>query len=240
MESTSIRFLDTAIYPIIERSRRLVFRLPRHWPMPTIRASSTGTSSLRTSYLDQAGHVWVADFGLAKLIGGDDLTSSRDLVGTLRFMAPERFEGIADRRSDIYALGVTLYELATMRPAFAATDQPELIRKILHEAPILPRLVDRRIPRDLETVIMKAMSPSPSARYSSAGVMAEDIRRFLEGRPILARRIGHFERRLALGPTKSGDRGPDDSRIAPADHDRRRLGRHVILVPESGDARAYG
>ena len=79
--------------------------------------------------LDQAGHVWVADFGLAKLIGGDDLTGSRDLVGTLRFMAPERFEGNSDRRSDIYALGVTLYELATLRPAFAATDQPELIRK---------------------------------------------------------------------------------------------------------------
>ncbi len=136
----------------------------------------------------------MADFGLAKLIDGDDLTGSRDLVGTLRFMAPERFEGSSDRRSDIYALGVTLYELATLRPAFSAPDQPELIRKILHEAPIVPRLVDRRIPRDLETVILKAMSSAPASRYPIAGGMAEDIRRFLEGRPILARRIGHLER----------------------------------------------
>ncbi len=144
--------------------------------------------------LDLTGHAWVVDFGLAKLIDGDDLTGSRDLVGTLRFMAPERFEGNSDRRIDIYALGVTLYELATLRPAFAATDQPELIRKILHESPILPRLVDRRIPRDLETVILKAMSPAPAARYASAGGMADDLRRFLEGRPILARRIGPYER----------------------------------------------
>src|SRR5262249_42962253 len=86
--------------------------------------------------LDARGNVWVTDFGRAKLVGGEAPSESHDLVGTLRFMAPERFRGITDPRSDIYALGATLYELLTLRPAFAERDQVRLIDQIAHQAPV--------------------------------------------------------------------------------------------------------
>src|SRR5271166_4299414 len=82
--------------------------------------------------LDARGNVWVTDFGLAKFVEGDDLSQSHDLVGTLRFMAPERFRGVTDRRGDIYAVGATLYEMLAFRPAFAERDQIQLIDQISH------------------------------------------------------------------------------------------------------------
>ena len=85
--------------------------------------------------LDAQGNVWVTDFGLAKLVEGDDLSQSHDLVGTLRFMAPERFRGVTDRRGDIYALGATLYEMLALRPAFDERDQVQLIDQIAHQPP---------------------------------------------------------------------------------------------------------
>ena len=109
-------------------------------------------------------------------------------------MAPERFDGRSDRRSDVYGLGVTLYELLTLRPAFAAADQARLIREVLESSPPPPRTIDRRIPRDLETIVLKAMAKEPSARYATAGALAEDLRRFLEDRTILARRSTALER----------------------------------------------
>ena len=109
-------------------------------------------------------------------------------------MPPERFDGHSDARGDVYALGATLYELLTLRPVFDDPDRTRLIESVLESEPIPPRQLDRRVPRDLETIVLKAMAKSPSARYATAGLLAEDLRRFLEGRPITARRVGMRER----------------------------------------------
>ncbi|MFI5460689.1 MAG: protein kinase [Isosphaerales bacterium] len=143
--------------------------------------------------LDLQGTVWVTDFGLAKAEGTDALTQTGDIVGTLRYMAPERFQGLADARSDVYALGLTLYEMLALEPAFAAEERARLIDKILHEQPPNPRRLDPRIPRDLETITLKAMAREPSDRYRTASELAEDLRRYLADRPILARRASAFE-----------------------------------------------
>ena len=144
--------------------------------------------------LDAQGNVWVTDFGLAKLVEGDDLSQSHDLVGTLRFMAPERFRGVTDRRGDIYALGATLYELLTLQPAFAERDQVQLIDQITHQPPAPLRQHDRRIPRDLETIVLKALAKDPKDRFATAGELRDELRRFLESRPIRSRPVGLCER----------------------------------------------
>jgi serine/threonine protein kinase/WD40 repeat protein len=144
--------------------------------------------------LDQQGMIWVTDFGLAKAEGADDLTQSGDIVGTLRFMAPERFSGKTLPQSDVYSLGLTLYELLTLRPAFKDSDRPRLIERVLHEPPPSPRKLDRCIPRDLETIVLKAIAKDPAERFASAESLAEDLRRFLADRPIQARRTPWHER----------------------------------------------
>jgi WD40 repeat protein len=143
--------------------------------------------------LDRAGIVWITDFGLAK---GDDegLTHSGDILGTYRYLAPERFRGEGDARADIYALGLTLYELLTLQPAFDSPDRLNLIDLIRTEEPPKPRSIDARIPLDLETIVLKAIDKDPEARYQSAEVMAEDLRRFLDNEPIQARQVGAAER----------------------------------------------
>src|SRR5262245_18300791 len=108
------------------------------------------------------GTVWVTDFGLAKAEGTDGLTHTGDIVGTLRYMAPERFRGEADPRSDVYSLGLTLYELLTLEPAFAADQRARLIDKILHDETPKLRQLDPQIPRDLETIVLKAMAKDPA------------------------------------------------------------------------------
>lgn len=143
--------------------------------------------------LDTAGTVWITDFGLAKGTEGEELTRPGDILGTLRYMAPERFRGESDPRGDIYSLGLTLYELVTLRPAFDDGDQTRLIERVQQELPPPPRQIDRRIPRDLETVVLKAMAKEASDRYATAETLAEDLRRFLADRPILARRISLVE-----------------------------------------------
>jgi serine/threonine protein kinase/WD40 repeat protein/Tfp pilus assembly protein PilF len=143
--------------------------------------------------LDAQGNIWVTDFGLAKFVEGDDLSVSHDLVGTLRFMAPERFRGVTDRRGDIYALGATLFELLTLRPAFAERDQVHLIDQITHQAPTPLRQHDRRIPRDLETIVLKVLSKDPKDRCEKSGELRDELRRFLEGRPTRWRRVGPVE-----------------------------------------------
>jgi serine/threonine protein kinase/WD40 repeat protein len=143
--------------------------------------------------LDAQGNVWITDFGLAKLVEGVDLSQSQDLVGTLRFMAPERFRGITDRRGDSYALGASLYEMMALQPAFAASDQAQLIDQIVHQAPAPLRQHDRRIPRDLETLVLKAMARDPADRFTTSGELREELRRFLEGRPIRSRPVPFYE-----------------------------------------------
>jgi serine/threonine protein kinase len=139
--------------------------------------------------LDNRGTVWIADFGLAKLGDLEDLTHSGDMVGTLRYMAPEQFEGKADARSDVYNLGLTLYELLTLRPAFDEKDRHRLIRQMTQQEPPRPRKLNAAIPLDLETIVVKAMACHPGHRYQTAGELAADLRCFLEDRPIRARRV---------------------------------------------------
>jgi serine/threonine protein kinase len=144
--------------------------------------------------LDLQGTAWVADFGLAKPADQMDLTDAGDVVGTWRYMAPERFGGVADARSDVYSLGLTLYELLTLRPAFEALSREELIRRVCSGDLHRPRWVNSDVPRDLETIVLKAIERDPARRYQSAGELAEDLRRFLEDRPIRARRASLVER----------------------------------------------
>ncbi len=138
--------------------------------------------------LDQEGNVWITDFGLAKHVESDDLTKSGDIVGTLRYMAPEQFDGMTDRRSDIYSLGVTLCEMLTLEPAFGETQQGRLIQQKMQGATPQPRSRNPHIPRDLETIVLKAVAADPQHRYPSAGELAADLQRFLEERPVAAAR----------------------------------------------------
>ncbi len=138
--------------------------------------------------LDLQGTVWVADFGLAKSNDSDNLTQTGDVVGTLRYLAPERFDGAGDHRADIYAIGLTLYELLTLRPAFQADTRAKLVEQALAANPPRPRSIDPTIPRDLETVILKAIARDPAMRYQSAAALADDLRRYMEDRPVRAQR----------------------------------------------------
>ena len=143
------------------------------------------------------GHLWVADFGLARFGADTDLTRTGDILGTLRYMSPEQAMArrvVVDHRTDIYSLGATLYELLTARPAFDGHDRQELLRKIAQEEPTPPRQLDPTIPRDLETIVLKAMAKEPEGRYSTALELADDLHRFLADEPIRARRPGPAER----------------------------------------------
>lgn len=144
--------------------------------------------------LDDEGTVWIADFGLARMAEQEDLTRTGDLIGTLRYMAPEQFAGSSDARSDVYSLGLTLYELLTLRPACDETDRGRLIRQITDAAPPPPRQLNPAIPRDLETIVLKAISRELPHRYQQASELAEDLGRWLEDRPIRARRARWGER----------------------------------------------
>jgi tetratricopeptide (TPR) repeat protein len=144
--------------------------------------------------LDLQGVVWITDFGLAKAMEQDRATQSDGLSGTLRYMPPEQFSGQYDARGDIYSLGLTLYELLTLQPAFESSNRSSLIRKIIHEEPLHPRKINPGIPRDLETIVLKSIARDPSHRYPSAGALARDLQCFLEDRPIQARRVSAVER----------------------------------------------
>ena len=145
--------------------------------------------------LDSGGTVWVTDFGLAKCEGQDDLTHTGNVLGTLRYMAPEVFQGEADPRSDVYALGLTLYELLALRPAFSESDRHKLMRQVtVGEPPPQPRKLNPEIPLDLETIVEKAIDRDTTRRYQKAAELAADLRRFMNDEPIRARRMSLPER----------------------------------------------
>lgn len=144
--------------------------------------------------LDAQGTLWVADFGLAKEAGANDLTTTGEVVGTLRYLAPERMTGAADERSDVYSLGATLYELLTLRPAFDAADRANLVKQVTDGDPVPPRRLDPAIPSDLETVVLKAMAREPGERYATAVDFAEDLRNVVADRPVKARRLSAVAR----------------------------------------------
>ncbi len=139
--------------------------------------------------LDAHGMVWVTDFGLAKVASDGDLTCTGDIVGTVRYMAPERFEGRCDARADVYALGLTLYELLARQPAFDALDRASLIRQVTQEGPKALRQLDPAIPRDLHTIVHTAIARDPADRYASAAELRDELDRFLSDRPIRSRPI---------------------------------------------------
>ena len=143
--------------------------------------------------LDESGVVWLTDFGLAKM-DDEELTATGEFLGTLRYMAPERFSGKCDARSDVYGLGLTIYELLTRKPAYGTTDRVQMIDAITNTDPPSPRSTNPRIPRDLETIVLTAIDKEPRSRYKSAQLMADDLGRFLRDEPILARRISPLER----------------------------------------------
>jgi WD40 repeat protein/serine/threonine protein kinase/Flp pilus assembly protein TadD len=140
--------------------------------------------------LDNAGQVWVTDFGLARFGSDAELTMTGDLLGTLRYMSPEQAlakHGLVDHRTDVYSLGATLYELLTLRPAMDGADKQEILRKIAFEEPKPPRSLDRTIPAELETITLKALAKEPAERYATAGAVAEDLRRWLSDQTIKAK-----------------------------------------------------
>ena len=142
--------------------------------------------------IDASGHLWVTDFGLARFLNTDrNLTLTGDLIGTLRYMSPEQAlgkHGFVDQRADIYSLGITLYELVTLEPAFRGNDRGELLRQIAEEEPTPPRRLNKSIPAVLETIVLKAIAKEPADRYATAQELAADLERFVANQPIAAKR----------------------------------------------------
>jgi tetratricopeptide (TPR) repeat protein len=140
----------------------------------------------------------VADFGLARHFDGEPaLTSSGDRMGTPSYMAPEQVIGKAKTigpASDVYALGAMLYEMLTGRPPFRGETASETERQVVADEPVPPGRLNPKVPRDLETICLKCLHKDPPRRYVDAGALAADVQRFLEGRPVLARRISPLER----------------------------------------------
>jgi tetratricopeptide (TPR) repeat protein/serine/threonine protein kinase len=152
--------------------------------------------------VDGADRLWVTDFGLAQVQSDARLTMTGDLVGTLRYMSPEQALAkrvVIDHRTDVYSLGATLYELLTLRPVFGGTDRQELLRQIAFEEPKPPRRVNKAIPAELEIIVLKTLEKNPADRYGTAQALADDLHRWLEDRPIRARRpsVGQRARKWA-------------------------------------------
>jgi eukaryotic-like serine/threonine-protein kinase len=141
--------------------------------------------------IDEEGDLWITDFGLARISGVLDLTQTGDAVGTPQYMSPEQALGRRtplDGRTDVYSLGATLYEVLTLATPFSGDNRIELLRQITQDEPIAPRKINPRIPAELETIVLKAMAKLPADRYATAADLADDLSRFLDDRPIRARR----------------------------------------------------
>jgi len=141
--------------------------------------------------VDVRGNLWITDFGLAQIQGDNKLTLTGDLLGTLRYMSPEQALAqrvTVDQRTDIYSLGVTLYELLTLEPACNGPDRQAVLRQIAFEDPPHPRKLNRSIPVDLETIVLKAIAKNPTERYATARELGDDLERFLRDEPVRAKR----------------------------------------------------
>jgi hypothetical protein len=157
------------------------------------------------------GRPKITDFGLAKRLGdGSDQTRSGTIVGTPDYMAPEQARGEADDAGplvDQHALGAILYELLTGRPPFRGSTPSDTIEQVRTQQPVPPTRLRPKVPRDLETICLKCLQKEPHRRYADADALAHDLDRFLDGRPVLARRISAFEhlgRRCRRNPCVAG------------------------------------
>ena len=137
--------------------------------------------------IDAEGRVWVTDFGLAMDLDQTTAESNEHITGTLRYMAPERFAGTSNEMCDVYSLGITLFELVTLTPAFDTDDHHQLLEWIDKGNLKDPHSIDPAIPSDLRHVIRKAVAHSPSARYQTVGEFASDLLRFINDEPVRAR-----------------------------------------------------
>ena len=195
--------------------------------------------------IDEKGHLWITDFGLARIRGGLDLTQTDEALGTPRYMSPEQALGRrtpVDGRTDVYSLGATLYEILTLATPFPGDDRLELLRRITEDEPIPPRKIDPRIPGELETIVLKAMAKVPADRYATAADLADDLGRFLDDRPIRARRPSLLNRagKWTAPASQVDGRGRGDG--SPS---RRRLGGgrvpvHCLASPPRRGARDRG
>jgi len=149
--------------------------------------------------LDEQGHLWITDFGLAQYRTNTVtvLTRPGDVLGTMRYMSPEQVAGnttMVDHRADIYSLGATLFELLCLEPVFPHRQRHRLMNSIEMDEPRSLHVLNPAVPRDLETIVLKAMAKDPIRRYASSKAFAEDLRRFLDHRIIEARRPSIGER----------------------------------------------
>jgi serine/threonine protein kinase/Flp pilus assembly protein TadD len=143
------------------------------------------------------GRIMIADFGLAKSVDEDSVTMTGALLGTLRYISPEQAMARrvrVDHRTDIYSLGVSMYELLCFRPAFTGGDDKEVLGSIIAQDPTPPRKIAHTVPLELETICLKAVEKAPDARYPTARAFAEDLRRYLHDLPIVARKPGPIRR----------------------------------------------
>ncbi|WP_250926673.1 serine/threonine-protein kinase [Aporhodopirellula aestuarii] len=140
--------------------------------------------------LDRESKIWITDFGLARCQTDDSITKSGDLVGTMRYMSPEQTRGqhaLVDGRTDVYSLAVTLFELLTLQAAHDGEDAPAIMKMIVEQEVVSLSQVRADLPRDLETVVAKAMSKNRDGRYETAEAFADDLQRVLDGEPTIAR-----------------------------------------------------
>ncbi len=152
--------------------------------------------------VDRLGRAYVTDFGLSRDLSRDSaLTHPGEIVGTPAYMAPEQANGQAaliGEATDVHALGAVLYEMLTGRPPYGDGAAVDVLIRVVSEEPLPPRRIDRRIPRDLETICLKALAKAPERRYATVRALLEDVQRFETGRPILARRPGPLRRGFRL------------------------------------------
>lgn len=137
--------------------------------------------------LDERGALWITDFGLAKHQAEADLTRTGDVLGTLKYISPEQLSGQSAPTCDIYSLGATFYEFLTLQPMIFSSDKFQMLQQIRTQPPRPLRLIDPRIPIELERITLKAVAKSAGDRYATARAFADDLECFLQGKPIQAR-----------------------------------------------------